>query len=466
MACYLNGAPFVKGDSRVVHHNDTISFEGGQFMLCAQIPTEGAKQMVKMKRGEQVEAADKKKALAAGGDDAAAAGFAVKFVAIVHVKSARGLAKADLFGKSDPFAVLKMNGKRVAKTEVIWKTLDPTWEKGHFKVEFPTAAVASSDLRLEVYDKDIIGSDDFLGQIILDETVLGEAKEWVDEEEGDGEEEKEDGEEDGSDGGDEKKGEGKDGGENGEEGEEGEEVNDTTTKLGGDHDDPKEGDLVEHVLPLQPKEGKSKKASKLVKGDVVVAMALYRKLVPLGFVEGEDDGDGEDDGSDESRAKALQLKRQKLQAAVDPTLGERNFALFLDTKVRFLALKFGEAGGYIFDRVKSHQAHLVGLAKECKTDTTAERAMYLARHCVELNHISTEMDFIYSINALLHRRCHLAHISFEPDLRLLYDRNLQTSRMCLYVRGRFDSGTSKYDWFWSPLEFRCRWQVLQTTLSR
>ena len=53
----------------------------------------------------------------------------------VHIQGARNLRKADTFGKSDPYAVVSLNGKRLGQTQVIKKTLDPEWdEKLEFKI--------------------------------------------------------------------------------------------------------------------------------------------------------------------------------------------------------------------------------------------------------------------------------------------------------------------------------------------
>ena len=50
-------------------------------------------------------------------------------VVAVQLRGARGLAKADTFGKSDPFARVLLDDKEVGKTEVVKKTLDPDWER-------------------------------------------------------------------------------------------------------------------------------------------------------------------------------------------------------------------------------------------------------------------------------------------------------------------------------------------------
>lgn len=43
--------------------------------------------------------------------------------------SAKGLAKADVFGKSDPFAMVLVNRREVGRTRTLFKTLDPCWSE-------------------------------------------------------------------------------------------------------------------------------------------------------------------------------------------------------------------------------------------------------------------------------------------------------------------------------------------------
>jgi hypothetical protein len=49
------------------------------------------------------------------------------YVVEVSVHKARGLAKADFFGKSDPCVVAVYNGKEIGRSPIIKKTLDPDW---------------------------------------------------------------------------------------------------------------------------------------------------------------------------------------------------------------------------------------------------------------------------------------------------------------------------------------------------
>lgn len=43
------------------------------------------------------------------------------------VLSAEDLAKADVFGKSDPYAVVLLNRREVGRTRTLFKTLNPCW---------------------------------------------------------------------------------------------------------------------------------------------------------------------------------------------------------------------------------------------------------------------------------------------------------------------------------------------------
>jgi hypothetical protein len=105
----------------------------------------------------------------------------------VLVKEGKNLAAADVNGKSDPYVVVKYNGKK-NKTDVRKETLDPVWNEtmhfpyaeGHrmtFKardnsdhVLFSFFIVSSTSACMwltvfQVWDKDTIGKDEFLGKI-------------------------------------------------------------------------------------------------------------------------------------------------------------------------------------------------------------------------------------------------------------------------------------------------------------
>uniref|UniRef100_A0A5K3EPL3 Otoferlin n=1 Tax=Mesocestoides corti TaxID=53468 RepID=A0A5K3EPL3_MESCO len=83
-----------------------------------------------------------------------------------YIIRAFNLHPADPTGLADPYLVVSM-GKQVYndKSNYIPKTLRPTFGKMfQFEVEFPTTTV----LHIEVMDHDILGSDDMIGQTVID----------------------------------------------------------------------------------------------------------------------------------------------------------------------------------------------------------------------------------------------------------------------------------------------------------
>ena len=96
---------------------------------------------------------------------------------LIKVRGASDLRRGDLagFGKSDPYCrlIAEHDGggdtAPVQETSVRWGTLAPVWDE-----EFDVELVASSSLRFEVWDKDTVGSDDFLGEAWVEiDTLLG-----------------------------------------------------------------------------------------------------------------------------------------------------------------------------------------------------------------------------------------------------------------------------------------------------
>ena len=99
------------------------------------------------------------------------------------VHRCKGLAKADLFGKSDPVVVVKYKGKEVSRSPVVSKNLNPEWGKttdrgvvGGHKFEPDVMINCKEDGKLadgekeakvgvEVYDSDLMMLGDFLGQV-------------------------------------------------------------------------------------------------------------------------------------------------------------------------------------------------------------------------------------------------------------------------------------------------------------
>jgi len=91
---------------------------------------------------------------------------------------ARYLAPMDKGGTSDPYVVVRGSwGKQQFKTKIIYKTLSPTWNET-FEFLKPDANGAVS---LKLWDKDKIGSDDFLGEVTLklSEFPAGDTDRWL-----------------------------------------------------------------------------------------------------------------------------------------------------------------------------------------------------------------------------------------------------------------------------------------------
>ncbi len=99
----------------------------------------------------------------AGTKDALKAGQLADFEGKLHVDliKAKNLVKADLMGKSDPYAVLKF-GKQKEKTNTIKNTLEPQWD---FSTDFKVPDGNSDTLLVEVFDSDKLGKDKSLGKV-------------------------------------------------------------------------------------------------------------------------------------------------------------------------------------------------------------------------------------------------------------------------------------------------------------
>ena len=92
----------------------------------------------------------------------------------VRVISAKNLVAADSNGFSDPYAMVGVGKSKKQKTRVIKKDLSPEWnQKFTFKINDPKESVI-----VEVYDKDLIGSD-FLGDVQIPLTNLVKSQEKV-----------------------------------------------------------------------------------------------------------------------------------------------------------------------------------------------------------------------------------------------------------------------------------------------
>ena len=82
----------------------------------------------------------------------------------IKVIEARDLIAADAGGTSDPYVKIEFDGK-VYKTGTRFKTLDPVWNE---KFEYVTLGTNTQGiLRFEVFDYDLVGSDDALGHCMI-----------------------------------------------------------------------------------------------------------------------------------------------------------------------------------------------------------------------------------------------------------------------------------------------------------
>mmetsp|Transcript_17030 Transcript_17030/g.51680 ORF Transcript_17030/g.51680 Transcript_17030/m.51680 type:complete len:591 (-) Transcript_17030:32-1804(-) len=58
---------------------------------------------------------------------------------------------------SDPYVIVKVQGKEIGRTEVVKKSLEPRWDSGTFECKVDDPATTSVELR--IWDKDLVGSD-------------------------------------------------------------------------------------------------------------------------------------------------------------------------------------------------------------------------------------------------------------------------------------------------------------------
>ena len=72
----------------------------------------------------------------------------------------------DLTGLSDPFCKLKYEGK-VQKTNVVRENLNPEWNES-FDFEY----VPGASMKIEVFDWDFLGSNDFMGTVVINMSAV------------------------------------------------------------------------------------------------------------------------------------------------------------------------------------------------------------------------------------------------------------------------------------------------------
>ena len=87
----------------------------------------------------------------------------------VVVIEARDLVAADRGGTSDPFVAVQVSGVKSTKTKVVKKTLHPEWNQ---TLELILPPGNEEPLRCQVFDHDVIGANDFLGEVVVPLDVL------------------------------------------------------------------------------------------------------------------------------------------------------------------------------------------------------------------------------------------------------------------------------------------------------
>ena len=82
----------------------------------------------------------------------------------ISLMEARDLAKSDLMGKSDPYAILS-HGNQKFKTNRVKNTQNPKW---NYDVDFNVPDQGDDRIKVDIYDSDRIGKDKPLGSASFD----------------------------------------------------------------------------------------------------------------------------------------------------------------------------------------------------------------------------------------------------------------------------------------------------------
>merc|ERR1712013_516795 len=82
----------------------------------------------------------------------------------LNIHEGKDLVKADLIGKSDPYAVVTYGNDKV-KTKTIKNNLNPEW---NFETDIPVQENGPNNRKIEVFDSDKIGKDKSLGSANID----------------------------------------------------------------------------------------------------------------------------------------------------------------------------------------------------------------------------------------------------------------------------------------------------------
>jgi len=91
---------------------------------------------------------------------------------IVNMKCTN-LQPKDPNGKSDPYVLIRMDDGQKFRSKTIKETLNPDWSD--YEIDWMINCKSSSNIVCQVWDWDLVGEDDFEGQIILNiEEILQE----------------------------------------------------------------------------------------------------------------------------------------------------------------------------------------------------------------------------------------------------------------------------------------------------
>lgn len=84
---------------------------------------------------------------------------------ILHCSGIKLARKDGLFGKSDPFVLIKSYGKPIGFSNVVSKNLNPFWDP--IVVDPESCGGVNGNITVEVFDFDNDGNHDFIGSFSL-----------------------------------------------------------------------------------------------------------------------------------------------------------------------------------------------------------------------------------------------------------------------------------------------------------
>ena len=83
----------------------------------------------------------------------------------ITIHFGKNFRKSDIFGSGDPYVIVLINGEQVYKTEVRNGTNEPIWEASLSPLLL--SHVSMSEVKFEVWDADVIGKDEVVGDATL-----------------------------------------------------------------------------------------------------------------------------------------------------------------------------------------------------------------------------------------------------------------------------------------------------------